>query len=384
MSIKKLDTDLWQLRLTYIDRAGVKQDLRRQFSGSFVEAKALEAELVALKRRGELDRWVAEAQSATDFAPLSKSMTFEEFSVVWLRDHAKPRMKPGSYQSAEGHLRIHINPALGAKPLEAVRPKDVADLLNGIAATRSPHTANNVRATIQSLMTAAVRWELLERNPVTREKVPSVKLRRTKRFENFLTPEEARSFLAAISRSDEHRERFPLYLFLISTGVRFGEAAALRLVDLDLTKARATIFRSVRQGEESSTKGDDERTVALPSALVAALRTHVEALAARPGANPKRLVFPNAIGGFLTPESLRWSFRSGLTEAGIKKHVTIHGLRHSFCTMLALDGRSALEIASRAGHAQAATSERYIHLAEASKLTAPSIIEALSANFASM
>ncbi|MFT7625143.1 MAG: hypothetical protein ACI9WU_004334, partial [Myxococcota bacterium] len=42
-----------------------------------------------------------------------------------------------------------------------------------------------------------------------------------------------------------------------------------------------------------------------------------------------------------------------------------------------MDGRSALEIAHRAGHAQSSTTERYVHLAEAMQTQAPSIVAQL-------
>ena len=75
---------------------------------------------------------------------------------------------------------------------------------------------------------------------------------------------------------------------------------------------------------------------------------------------------------------MRWSMPTALEDAGINRRVTPHGLRHSFCTMLALEGRSALEIAQRAGHAQSSTSERYIHLAEAARMETPAILQAMS------
>jgi site-specific recombinase XerD len=50
-------------------------------------------------------------------------------------------------------------------------------------------------------------------------------------------------------------------------------------------------------------------------------------------------------------------------EAGIDRPITFHSLRHSFCTMLAEAGKSAIVIKEAARHADVSTSMRYVHIA---------------------
>jgi hypothetical protein len=64
---------------------------------------------------------------------------------------------------------------------------------------------------------------------------------------------------------------------------------------------------------------------------------------------------------------LRW-FKDTATAAGITRKVWIHQLRHTAGTRAAEVGMSALEVAALLGHAQASTSERYIHLAAGAEL----------------
>jgi integrase/recombinase XerD len=62
---------------------------------------------------------------------------------------------------------------------------------------------------------------------------------------------------------------------------------------------------------------------------------------------------------------LRW-FKDAAKAAKITRRVWIHQLRHTAGTRAAEMGLSALEVAAMLGHAQASTSERYVHLARGS------------------
>jgi integrase len=59
---------------------------------------------------------------------------------------------------------------------------------------------------------------------------------------------------------------------------------------------------------------------------------------------------------------LRW-WKKAAVDAKVTKRVWLHQLRHTTRTSAAELGMSSLEIAAVLGHAQASTSERYIHLA---------------------
>ncbi len=75
-------------------------------------------------------------------------------------------------------------------------------------------------------------------------------------------------------------------------------------------------------------------------------------------------------------------WRAALKRAGITRHelhhdtptskrTTVHGLRHAYCTGLAANGATIQEAMALAGHTQASTAMRYVHLAERMQMTAP-------------
>lgn len=107
----------------------------------------------------------------------------------------------------------------------------------------------------------------------------------------------------------------PLWLLYASSGLRRGEALALRRSDLDLERGYAAISRaSVTAGyrvHQSTPKTDrGRRSVALDSATVAALREHrrhqaTERLALGPAYQDHRLAFCQEDGTPLHPDRVK-------------------------------------------------------------------------------
>jgi integrase len=71
------------------------------------------------------------------------------------------------------------------------------------------------------------------------------------------------------------------------------------------------------------------------------------------------LVFINSTGGVIEESALRRRMYAALPRAGLK-HVRIHDLRHSYCTM-AVRAYRLDEVKAYAGHADIATTMRYVH-----------------------
>ena len=74
---------------------------------------------------------------------------------------------------------------------------------------------------------------------------------------------------------------------------------------------------------------------------------------------PEDLVFVNETGGVLEESALRRRMWSALDRAGLKR-VRLHDLRHSYCTM-AVRAYRLDEVNAYAGHADIATTMRYVH-----------------------
>jgi integrase len=102
--------------------------------------------------------------------------------------------------------------------------------------------------------------------------------------------------------------RFRTFVLVLGyCGLRFGEAIALRMADVDLKARRIRVSRSVTyvSGKgllEGPTKNPSARTVPVPNFLAPLLATET---ADRDG---EALVFPSRRGGYLTLGEVRWVF----------------------------------------------------------------------------
>ena len=149
--------------------------------------------------------------------------------------------------------------------------------------------------------------------------------------------------------------------FLAYTGVRFGELAALRVRNLDLTRRRAYIVESVTLVRGShqwgTSKGHERREV--PIGLLADdLAAHVAAKSA------DDLIFPGTMNG--KPLRSKVLQDAALTRAAVKigkLGLTPHGLRHTAASLAIASGADIKVVQQMLGHKSATmTLDLYGHL----------------------
>lgn len=167
-----------------------------------------------------------------------------------------------------------------------------------------------------------------------------------------------RSIKASI-RPGEHRA---LVLLLGFTGLRFGEAAALTVGDIDLEHGRVRVHRSVTGVNGtmiySAPKSHQSRTVALPRFLIDVLHDHLQ------NRDPGALAFPDSRGGPMRLHNLRrrWWSRA-VADSGAPAGLNPHELRHSAASMAISAGASIKAVQKMLGHKSATlTLDRYGHL----------------------
>jgi len=150
-------------------------------------------------------------------------------------------------------------------------------------------------------------------------------------------------------------------MMLYAGGLRFSEAAHLKIVDIDSQR----MMIHVAQG-----KGNKDRFVPLSPRMLEQLRAYW--LKYRPGL----LLFPGK-----TPEkpyadtSIRKAIKKSAKSAGIRKNVYPHVMRHSYATGLLEAGVDLLTISRLLGHASFATTMRYLHCRREHLLSAPSPLD---------
>jgi integrase len=217
-------------------------------------------------------------------------------------------------------------------------------------------SASRVRQAHQlvgAVLKFAVKAKHLPANPADGVELP----RLPETEQRYLTHEQLHRIAVASGRQRT------LVLVLGYCGLRFGEAAALRVANVDVTARRIRVRRSVTHVRktglvEGPTKNHTARTVPVPDFVVRLLATEI---ADRDG---DALVFESARGGgYLTPGQARYAFAKAVKAVDGIDGVRLHDLRHT-CASLAISAGANVKVVQKLlGHKTAVlTLDRYGHL----------------------
>lgn len=231
-----------------------------------------------------------------------------------------------------------ILPRLGSRRLPDIRPKDIDQFHRTISAS-TPVQANRCIASLRHVFNKAIRWELVDSNPVT-----GTALNVEQPRHRYLSDAERMQFLKALDAHVETASTLALR-FLLLTGARRGEV-------LKATWHQFDLHLEVWIKPSAHTKQRRYHRVPLSKGAADIL------VRARKLTNSE-FVFPGRSGHALV--EIKKVFRSICASAGITDF-RIHDLRHSFASVLASSGISLPLIGGLLGHTQVSTTARYSHL----------------------
>jgi site-specific recombinase XerD len=140
-------------------------------------------------------------------------------------------------------------------------------------------------------------------------------------------------------------------------GLRASEVVRLKVKHIDSAQKIIRIEQS---------KGRKDRNVMLSAQTLDLLRQWWKVRRGFDATTPlqERWLFPGRKPGTpMTPRQLRRLFHEAANEAGIKKSVTLHALRHSFATHLLERGTDIRIIQALLGHDKLDTTARYTRVA---------------------
>ena len=176
--------------------------------------------------------------------------------------------------------------------------------------------------------------------------------KRTKSLPKSLNEKEVHDLIESVSikeddtpfkQKSKRRDKVILTL-LYSTGLRISELVKLLKRDIDFDE------RTIRVRG----KGDKDRIVLFDENTKQLLLNYLDA-----DKNNTEYIFVNKNGNSLTPRYVQMMIKKYADEAGIKKKVTPHVLRHSFATHLLKNGVDIRVIQQLLGHSSLSTTQIY-------------------------
>ena len=167
------------------------------------------------------------------------------------------------------------------------------------------------------------------------------------RKETFLPEVLSEEEIASILKTITNIKHKALIMTIYSGGLRISEVINLKVKDIDSQRMQIRVSQS---------KGKKDRYTLLSQKTLLTLRQYFAEY------KPKEWLFEGEGGGQYTDSSIYKIFKTALTNAKIKKKVSIHSLRHSFATHLLENGTDLRYIQNLLGHSSSKTTEIYTHI----------------------
>ena len=295
------------------------------------EAELFAASVEVSKARGE---YIRAAESKVVVGVLG---------VDWLA--SQTHLKPSSLRPVEIAWRLYVKPRWGKVAVGEVTHSAVQTWISELTGIRGATTVLRAFGVLASILDVAVKDRRLTSNPARGVNLP----RKPKKEHRYLSHDEA---IRLAENSNTHRT---LVLVFCYTGLRWGEAAGLRVRDVDFARQRISVsVNAVEVGgliEIGTPKSHKRRSVAFPNFLARSLREQTV------NKSPNDLVFPGSFGQHMkrtrvSTGSRSW-FKTALVDSGLAP-MTLHDLRHTAASLAISSGANVKAVQRMLGHASAA------------------------------
>jgi integrase len=338
-AVRELKSGQWQAR--YRGPDGIMHPADHTFRSKTA------AEVWLTRKEAEIlnDEWIN---------PDAGRVPFGEYAAAWIEE--RPNLRPKTVRLYKYLLRSHLRPVFGSMPVAEVKEAHVRrwrkNLLDEGVSTVT--TAKAYRL-LKAILNTAVDDGLIRRNPC-----------RIKGAGQEKSPERASLTIPQVyALADAIDQRYRALVLLGTFGsLRWGELAALRPGDIDLTACTIRVQRQLTEtisgapsfGPPKSDAG--VRLVPFPDMIAADLRWHLKCFAQD---GEDGLVFTSPAGTPLRHSNFYRRVWLKAVEATGLSEVHFHDLRHTGNGLTADAGASLRELMERMGHASTRAALIYLH-----------------------
>ena len=267
----------------------------------------------------------------------------------------KATLKPSTWHSYEGSLRIHILPELGKYRLDEItKPMMKRLVVQMVEGGLAKDSIRLYLASLRVLYTQAVDDKIVPDNPI---RGLGKFFRQAKRKHEKIDPlTEEESLLLLEKTLEWERTHYPLFLCALHTGMRSGELRGLQWGDIDWNGKFLEVRRAIDRFDTVATVKTESgmRRIDLSDHLLETLkelRKQKQKEALKKGNNEiPEWVFANRSGSFININNAKTrNFKRVLKKAGLRS-IRFHDLRHTFASQLLSKGVNPLYVSKQLGH----------------------------------
>ena len=166
-------------------------------------------------------------------APLLGKVMVGQLGAAWL-DRQQGHIKPTTYRSYENAWRVHVAPTWGRAHISDIRYSHVQAWISQLSARTGPATVVMAHSVLARILDDAVKDRMMASNPARGVKLP----KRPPRRNVYLTADQ-------LDKLADESGLYRSLIFLLGVGgLRWGEAAALRVCDVDFLRRSVELHRN--------------------------------------------------------------------------------------------------------------------------------------------
>ncbi len=291
-----------------------------------------------------------------------ESFTFDEFAELYFKNHATT-LKEYTAKQYKDIYEKRLKPYFGNMRIKNISPLDIRRWLTDME--RSEHTSNTEKLTdnskgvyfrtLKAMLGVAVKWEIIDDNPCRKVTMPKSKENKVKALQSH----ELDKLLSKIDSFEEPRAVLLIYLFTLS-GIREGEAAGLKWQDIDFDNNIMHIEREAMYIPKEGLRitppksATSTRDIVIPNALCEKLKAY-KVIQDKDIADRESLYHDE---GYIITQFNGAPVHAKTIRNWIKKacafcdvpYVTVHGLRHTYASILIAKGIDPRTTAAQLGH----------------------------------
>jgi integrase len=279
---------------------------------------------------------------------------FNHYADMYL---AHATIKPSTLTDYTYILANHVRPKFGKKDISTITRLEVKNYLKKQLSTLKASTVNHHRAVIANVFEMALDDAVIDQNPAARigRITATSQAKHKTEIARFLTRDQLADILAAFLRY--RPEHYALVIVLARTGMRVGEAVALKWTDIDYSQKTITVSRAKARTIIDTPKSGKTRKIDMSEQLASVLHD-------KQAHSDNEWVFPGKHAETIDPTSWRKNvFMPMVDIAGITGNVRVHDLRHTYASLMIAQGQPLIYIQRQLGHHSiSVTADFYSHL----------------------
>lgn len=281
---------------------------------------------------------------------IKKQMVLTDYVTMWLNLYKKNSVKPSTFSRLEISNELLAKSEIGHELIENITPLDVQFYINEL--TESGYSMSTIKKQLELVnasLKKAVKLKLIDENPAEDIELPNKRVIKKKKRDVKAYDQEEQSRINKVIADDPENNSYQCIAFMTETGLRSGEALALRWSDVNMADVRFHVHSTVVNPRDpriayvqDSPKTDSSvRTLPLNAKAMAILkrlklRAKSEWVFERDG---RRLEYPELI----------WQTKKLCRQARVT-YKGEHVFRHTFATNCYYRGVDVKRLSRLLGH----------------------------------